>query len=232
VRAGAAGAAAVGFLLALIVTSVPVVALLAGAGCAAIPYLVLRRIARRRRDAMRDAWPAVIDELGSAVRAGLSLPTAVADVGLVGPVALRAPFARAAGAGRATTSFDRALDELAAACADPVADRVVAALRIASDLGGSDLGQLLRALSGALRADLRQRGEIAARQSWTVSAARLAVAAPWITLALLCLRPGTAAAYASPTGTALLLVAALATLAAYAAMVRIARLPDEMRRSS
>ena len=42
---------------------------------------------------------------------------------------------------------------------------------MARQVGGSELGRLLRTLSAFLRADARTRGEIEARQSWTVNAA-------------------------------------------------------------
>ena len=58
-------------------------------------------------------------------------------------------------------------------------DRLVESLRIAREVGGTDLGHLLRTLSGFLREDARTRAELETRQSWTVNAARLAVAAPW-----------------------------------------------------
>ena len=67
---------------------------------------------------------------------------------------------------------------------------------------------MLRTLSAMVRDDARTRGEIAARQSWTVSAARLAVAAPWLTLVLLCTRTEAAHAYATPAGAVVLTLAA------------------------
>ena len=63
------------------------------------------------------------------------------------------------------------------------------ALRIAREVGGGDLGRLLRNLSGYLRDDLRTRSELESRQAWTVNGARLAVAAPWLVLLLLCFQP-------------------------------------------
>jgi tight adherence protein B len=110
-----------------------------------------------------------------------------------------------------------------------VADRICEALRITREVGGSDLGRLLRNLSAFLREDARARGELLARQSWTVNAARLAVAAPWLVLGLLATRPEAVAAYNSPTGIAVLATGAASTLIAYRLMLRIARLPDETR---
>ncbi|MEO7746329.1 MAG: type II secretion system protein F, partial [Actinomycetota bacterium] len=66
-------------------------------------------------------------------------------------------------------------------------------------------------------------------QGWTVNAARLAVAAPWIVLTLLATRPESIAAYDRPAGAAVLVVGAVTTVIAYQLMLRIARLPDEQR---
>ena len=97
------------------------------------------------------------------------------------------------------------------------------------DVGGTDLGRLLRTLSSFLRDDLRVRGELEARQSWTVNGARLAVAAPWLVLALLVGRPEAAQAYGTATGTAVLLVGAGSSVLAYWLMQRVARLPEDPR---
>ena len=93
--------------------------------------------------------------------------------------------------GASTTRLDRLKERLS----DPVGDRLVESLRIAREVGGTDLGHLLRTLSGFLREDARTRAELETRQSWTVNAARLAVAAPWAVLAMLSTNPESVAAY-------------------------------------
>lgn len=213
----------------LVITSVPVVALIAMSLVALLPFVLLRRRARARTRAVRTAWPDALDTLASAVRAGMSLPEALADLSARGPVSLRPAFASFAAEYRVTGSFAEALSRLQRAAGDPVADRVMASLRIAREVGGTDLGIVLRTLSSLVRADLRMRGEIEARQSWTVSAARLAVAAPWITLVLLSTRPEAAAAYRSTLGAVILVICAGVTLLAYRMMIAIGRLPDEPR---
>ena len=67
-------------------------------------------------------------------------------------------------------------------------------------MGGTDLGRLLSTLSGFLRDDARTRAELLARQSWSVNAARMAVAAPWLVLILLATQRETLQAYDTPTG--------------------------------
>lgn len=216
-------------VLVLIITTVPMAALIASLVAGATPILLLQRRVRARARALRTAWPDAIDGLHSAVRAGLSLPEGLSALAQRGPAALRPSFVVFEREYRATGSFASALDVLQDTLRDPVADRVIAALRIAREVGGTDLGTVLRTVSALLREDARTRGEIEARQSWTVNAARLAVAAPWITLALLCTRPEAARAYASMTGAIVLLTAAALSFIAYRAMVRIGRLPVEQR---
>lgn len=187
---------------------------------------------RRRERAVRerrDCWPDAIDSIASAVRAGLSLPDALADLARRGPEPLRPAFVAYRVDIATTGNFGKALDRLKDRLADPVADRVVESIRVAREVGGSDLGRLLRTLSVSLREDGRLRAEVRARQSWTVNAARLAVAAPWLTVALLGLRPQAVAAYASPGGAMVLALAAATCVIAYRLMVRIGRLPQERR---
>ena len=88
---------------------------------------------------------------------------------------------------------------------------------------------LMRSLATMLREDARTRGDIRARQSWTINGARLAVIAPWATLALLCTRPEAVDAYSTPEGAVVILLAAVASAVAYALMLRMARLPREPR---
>lgn len=213
----------------LLVTSVPIVAAIAALLAGALPFFLLRRRARTRGRAVRTAWPDAIDSLASSVRAGMSLPEALADLSTRGPSPLRPAFERFAGEYRVSGSFGDALEVLQSWSADPVADRVIASLRIAREVGGTDLGTVLRTLSSLLRADLRAHGEIEARQSWTISAARLAVAAPWITLALLCTRSEAASAYRSPLGALILVICAVLSVVAYRLMLLIGRLPVERR---
>ena len=216
-------------IVALLITALPLAACLAALAGGLAPVVALRRHAAARRQSVRAAWPDAVDGLVSAVRAGMSLPEAVGDLGRTGPEPLRPAFTRFAAEYRATGSFGASIDVLQDRLADPVADRVAAALRLAREVGGSDLGVMLRTLSAMLRDEARTRSEILARQSWTIAAARMAVAAPWVTLALLCTRPEAASAYSSAAGAVVLTVAALLSVVAYAVMMRIGRLPDDHR---
>lgn len=223
---GCIAAALAGGAVTLAITPVPVVSLVAAAACAWTPILVVRRRQRRLRAARRAAWPEAVDTLVSAVRAGMSLPEGLADLSRRGPAVLRRQFEDFESDLHSRGTLTSALDRLQVRFSDPVAAQVIAVVRMADDVGGSSLGAVLRALSASLRQDAAVRAEIAARQSWTVVSARVAVAAPWLTLALLCTRPESAAAYRSLAGAVIVAITAALSLAAYLLMLRIARLPE------
>ncbi len=220
---------AIGFVLVLAITKTMAVAVCFGVFGLFLPVVVVRRMRRRRQVVLRELWPEAIDNLASAVRAGLSLPEGLSALAVRGPAPLRPPFARFAAAYRASGRFGECLDTLKDDLADPVGDRVCETMRVAREVGGSDLGTVLRTLSELLRADARTRAELETRQGWVVNAARLAVAAPWAVLLLLGTQSQTLTAYDSPGGTLLLVIGAAVCVIAYRIMLHIGRLPEERR---
>lgn len=225
-------AIACGAITGFVVLAVtPVVALAAAAGLAVTtaPFALVLARARTRRRAMRAVWPDAIDHLVAGLRSGLPLGDALAALAESGPEPLRPAFAEFAADHRATGRLEFALDALKDRLADPVADRVVETLRVARDVGGTELPSVLRSLAAFMRADSAVRSEVEARQTWVVSAARLGVAAPWLVLLLLAARPEAVRAYNSPAGVVLLVVGLVVTVVAYRIMLAIGRLPDERR---
>ena len=216
-------------VLVLLTTRTVTISLAFGVFGAAVPHLLVRRLAGKRRADLREVWPEVVDNLASAVRAGLSLPEALSALAVRGPEVLRGSFARFAADHRSSGRFSDSLDRLKDDLADPVGDRIVETLRVAREVGGSDLGRVLRTLASFLREDARARAELETRQGWVVQAARLAVGAPWVVLLLLATQQQTLTAYDSPTGTALLVGGGVVCLVAYRLMLRIGRLPEDVR---
>jgi tight adherence protein B len=211
--------AAVVFVAIQVVSHTVSVSLAFGLMAGYLPLAMLAGRARRRQRELAEVWPEAVDNLASAVRAGLSLAEALTQLGHRGPEPLRDPF----------LAFGESLDRLKVRLADPVGDRVVEGLRIAREVGGGELGSLLRNLSGFLREDARTRSELESRQAWTVNGARLAVAAPWLVLLMLCFQREVIARYASTAGVVVLAAGGGLCFVAYRAMLRIGRLPTERR---
>jgi tight adherence protein B len=215
--------------LALALVAVPGFAVAAACAGGAAPWAFVSWRLRARREATRAAWPDVVDHLVAAVRSGIALPEAVAALATLGPEATREQFARFGREYRATGAFSRCADVLKAELADPVGDRIIETLKMAREVGGTELVAVLRELASSLREDAATRGELQARQTWVVNAARLGVAAPWLVLALLATRPEGREAYATAAGTAVIVIAAVVSIIAYRVMIAIGRLPEERR---
>lgn len=214
---------------AWLVTSLPAVALIAAAVGALAPTSWLRSRSRRLRRGRRGLWPDVCDLLVASVRAGMPLGDAVSSIGESGPPPLRPAFRGFERDLAASGHFDTSAARLQAVLADPIADRIVETLRMARQVGGTELVPVLQALSGSVRADAALRAEVEARQSWIHGAAMLGLVAPWVVLTLLALRPEGARAYASSEGAVLVIAGAVVSFVAYRAMLRIGRLPEPRR---
>ncbi|QMU95812.1 type II secretion protein F [Microbacterium esteraromaticum] len=215
--------------LAWLLTGIPVLALLAALAGAAAPVMFLRGRRLRLRKARRQMWPDVCDLLVAAIRVGLSLPDATASLAGSAPPAVRPAFAVFARDLQQTGRFESSLDRLKATLADPIADRIVETLRMARQVGGTELTGVLRALSSSVRADAALRGEVEARQSWIRGAAVLGAGAPWVILGLLAMRPEGRDAYGSPEGVVVILAGAVVSVIAFRIMLRIGRLPEPER---
>ena len=235
---GLTGPRLLALTMATIVLSLVLVAGLTGSFVVAVavssivglwPITIARSRALKRARRLREEWPDAIAGLIAAIRAGISLPEACAGLATRAGDGLRPGFEAFIATYRSSGSFPAALERLRTTMTDPTGDRVVVALRLAHEVGGTDLVRVLRTLGDLVREDLRVRKEIEARWSWTVTAARVAVAAPWIVLLLMCLRPEAAAAYNSTTGVMVIAVGGLTTALGYMAMLRAARLPAERR---
>ncbi|WP_432946836.1 type II secretion system F family protein [Kribbella sp. CA-253562] len=219
----------VAFVLMFVVSATLPVGVVFGVMAGGVPVALLKSRARKRLAEFRELWPDVVDNIASAVRAGLSLSEALAQVGERGPLPLREPFRRFGADYASTGRFADSLDRLKARLADPVGDRVVEALRIAREVGGGDLGRLLRSLSSFLRDDARTRSELESRQSWSVNGARVAVAAPWLVLGMLSFQGDVIQRYNSPVGALIIGIGAVVCVLAYRVMLRIGRLPEPER---
>lgn len=206
-------------------------ALTIGAGVAGLllPWLAVGWRADARAKANRAVWPDAVDQLISAVRSGLALPDGLGALAALGPQATRPAFAAFERDYRATGAFAPSADRLKLRLADPVADRILETVKMAREVGGTELTTVLKALASGLRDDAAIRAEVEARQSWVVNAARLGVAAPWVVLVLLSTRHEAALAYNTPTGTAVIACGLVVSVIAYRLMIALGRLPREKR---
>ena len=109
------------------------VALAFGLMAAYLPFAALTGRVRRRQLELAEVWPDAVDNLASAVRAGMSLAEAVSGLAVRGPEPLRPSFDVFAREYQTSGRFGDCLDRLKERLADPVGDRVVEGLRVARE---------------------------------------------------------------------------------------------------
>jgi tight adherence protein B len=224
----AVGATVAGLVTAVVAGS-PVITFVAVVAGGYVPVAVVRARRHARRRAFRQCWPEAVELLGGAVRAGDTLPAAVSVVAERGPILLRPAFSSLAADHLVSGDLLGAMDRLADALGDPTADRVLTTLGIAHQVGGRELGRVLRTLAAFLRDDVASRREIESRQSWTRVAARVAAGSPWVVLLLVGTRSSSVHAFDSVSGAVVIVGGAVATTVGYRLMVALGRLPDEPR---
>ena len=93
------------------------------------------------------------------MRSGLALPDSVSSLAQSRPTQTRAAFAELAREYRATGNFASCVDRLKDQLADPVGQRILETLRMAREVGGSDLTHVLRSLAAYLREETAIRAE-------------------------------------------------------------------------
>lgn len=192
-------------------------------------YAYISRVKTQRATRLRRAWPSVIDHLRAGVRSGHDVAGAVIALPESFPPDISVPVATFEKEITQGFSTDDALAELARRFADPVGDRIVEVLRMAHEVGGTNLPGVLLDLQRSVRADIAVREDAHAQQSWIRSASLLAVAAPWAVLVVIGTREATISAYQTSEGGAILILGAIVSLVASTMMKKIGTLPTQRR---
>lgn len=210
-------------VVVLALTAVPALALVAAAAASIAPFAARVRKVRADRQAMRDGLPVLLDRLASGMHAGQSLHAALIDAAVAADGPLGPTLRACASDIRATSDVQGSLRQCALRLDDEVADRALLAIRAVADIPGSASPAVLRAAAAQVRNELAAQAEVQARRSWVSASAGVAVCAPWITVAALALRGESLRAYASSSGSVVILVAAMLCAAGYLCMLLIGR---------
>jgi tight adherence protein B len=197
---------------------------------AASPIASHRTRVVRRRAAAMDAWPRLLEELRIQTSSlGRSVPQALFDVGRHAPPELRPAFASAHREWLLSRDFGRTTRLLKAELADPTADAACETLLVAHEVGGTDLDRRLEALIDDRIQDAHGRKDARAKQAGARFARRFVVLVP-AGMALAGMSVGNGrAAYATPTGQLLVVVAILLVVACWFWAGRIMTIPREQR---
>jgi tight adherence protein B len=196
-------------------TGIPAFGISIGIGVAGFCLEMISMRAKARRRLLAALWPEVIDSLISAAAAGISIPESFAELSLEGPKVLRPHFVNLMRTFDSGVSMSQVLLGLKAELGEVHADRLIELTRVVIEAGGEGYVSSLKSQSHLTREDLALWGELESKQGWVSGTAKLAVAAPWLIVAMLSTRPENAAAYQSAEGTLILLVGLLVSIFAY-----------------
>ena len=193
---------------------------------AAVPLMVSKRKIEKRKNALANIWPELLDHMISGLRSGLSIAETLTSLAHRGPEVSRPIFVAIERDLRGGMEISAVFKSLKAEFNDPVADQVCEVLDFARGTGSRDTALTLRTLGDFIRSDIAVRGEIRAKLGWVKNSAIVAAVAPWILLAILSAQPSTLAAFSTPTGIAILITGVIMSLAAYFWMGRVGRIPE------
>jgi tight adherence protein B len=225
-----AAAGVVATIAAYGLVGVPSVAMAIGALVSVVPPAVTGERRRAQRESIAAAWPDVLARMRSRLAGGSTLVEAFLASLDDAPSELAALAPAVDEAVRYGGGFVDALNEVRVTVADPIADRVAMTLAVANIAGGRTVGEVLAALSASVADELRLRRAHQAAMTEQRLTAVVALVAPWALLVLtLATNPQAAAAYATVTGTWIVLVGLGGTGLGYAISLRVARLSEPPR---
>lgn len=151
-------------VLVYLVTRVPVFAVAAGAATFAFPKLLFRALYRRRMARFEAQLPDGLNMMAGAMRAGASLPLAIEAMVREAQAPLSQEFALVLREQRMGVSLDEAFENLGTRVPSADLGLVVAAARIARDVGGN-LSDVFNRLADTLRQKAIMEGKIKALTS-------------------------------------------------------------------
>jgi len=205
------------------VTGWPVAALIAGAGCWAVPKLFGESKDHAALIARVEAIAGWAEMLRDTMAGAAGLEQAIAASAPVAPLPIRQQVVDL-GARLEHDRLRTALRVFAEDLADPTADLVVAALLLAGDYQAGRLGDLLGSLAASARDQATMRLRVEAGRARTRTSVKVIIGVTGgLALFLAVLNHGYLAPYSSPTGQLVLLMVGAFFAAGFAWLAKMTR---------
>jgi tight adherence protein B len=205
----------ISYLLLQLLCQTVVISLPLSIGAGAIPWMKSRAQEGKKQKSIQDAWPEALDHINSAVKSGVSISQALANLAERGPIVLSPFFKEYKSQVNTTGNLELALKNLCLSTQDPILKRLTQTILLVRQVGGAQVGSVLRTFTTFLRNDLTAKREIEMRHGWIANTARIASCAPWLLLIFLTFQPQTRTAYNTPTGAIVVLGGSLLIVIAY-----------------
>jgi len=205
----------ISYLLLQLLSQTVVISLPLSIGAGAIPWMKSSAQERKKQKSIQDAWPEALDHINSAIKSGVSISQALANLAERGPIVLSPFFREYKFQVNTTGNLELALKNLCLSTQDPILKRLTQTILLVRQVGGAQVGSVLRTFTTFLRNDLTAKREIEMRHGWIANTARIASCAPWLLLIFLTFQPQTRTAYNTPTGAIVVLGGSLLIVIAY-----------------
>jgi tight adherence protein B len=205
----------ISYLLLQLLCQTVVISLPLSIGAGAIPWMKSRAQEGKKQKSIQDAWPEALDHINSAIKSGVSISQALANLAERGPIVLSPFFKEYKSQVNTTGNLELALKNLCLSTQDPILKRLTQTILLVRQVGGAQVGSVLRTFTTFLRNDLTAKREIEMRHGWIANTARIASCAPWLLLIFLTFQPQTRTAYNTPTGAIVVLGGSLLIVIAY-----------------
>ena len=213
----------ISYLLLQLLCQTVVISLPLSVGAGAIPWMKSSAQERKKQKSIQDAWPEALDHINSAIKSGVPISQALANLAERGPIVLSPFFREYKSQVNTTGNLELALKNLCLSTQDPILKRLTQTILLVRQVGGAQVGSVLRTFTTFLRNDLTAKREIEMRHGWIANTARIASCAPWLLLIFLTFQPQTRTAYNTPTGAIVVLGGSLLIVIAYLWMKKSAQ---------
>lgn len=217
------------FVLLIVITGTPVVALVPALIVGFLPRMYFGRVRRRLAQERAEAWPDAIRALIASISASQSLHQALKTLSTGGPVPLRSIFMRYA---QLSQTLDQrgALEAIKEELADPVSDRVVEVLLVALEAGPSIVLDILRDLAQATSRDVQLLEKLETAQTEQKINARAVFVMPFLLLIVLVSQGGGFREfYSSAAGLIVILFGSGLLALGMFVVSKLGRVPEERR---
>ena len=205
----------ISYLLLQLLCQTVVISLPLSIGAGAIPWMKSRAQEGKKQKSIQDAWPEALDHINSPIKSGVSISQALANLAERGPIVLSPFFSEYKSQVNITGNLELVLKNLCISTQDPILKRLTQTILLVRQVGGAQVGSVLRTFTTFLRNDLTAKREIEMRHGWIANTARIASCAPWLLLIFLTFQPQTRTAYNTPTGAIVVLGGSLLIVIAY-----------------
>lgn len=205
-----------------------VLALAAASALASVGLSIRANRLRARRIAEREAWPALVESLVSSIAAGLSRVEAMEVAVARSPRQLHASL-KSFSAALQNKRLTDALPELRDSFENSHVDEFVRLVSLNEKFGGTGLVGVLKAHAKTCRERNTADSQVRAKNSASLTVAKLGVAAPWVLLALLLSRSESASSFETTEGISILLGGLAVCIVAYRLIVLLGRPREEVR---